>query len=97
MDNLRIRPMRPDEIALAVDWAAAEGWNPGFADDACFASVDPVGFFIAESTARRSRPSPASITAKFCLSRLLHRAGGFARQGYGCASGTRRSRMPGRA
>ena len=24
-----IRPMRPDEIGLALDWAAAEGWNPG--------------------------------------------------------------------
>ncbi|MGH6754805.1 MAG: GNAT family N-acetyltransferase [Bradyrhizobium sp.] len=48
MDSLRIRPMRPDEIQVAVDWAAAEGWNPGFADDACFAAVDPQGFLIAE-------------------------------------------------
>jgi GNAT superfamily N-acetyltransferase len=48
MDALTIRTMRPDEISLAVDWAAAEGWNPGLADDACFASVDPEGFFIAE-------------------------------------------------
>lgn len=48
MNSLRIRPMRPDEISVAVDWAAAEGWNPGFADDACFAVVDPLGFFIGE-------------------------------------------------
>ena len=48
MNTFTIRTMRPDEIALAVDWAAAEGWNPGLADDACFASVDPEGFFIAE-------------------------------------------------
>ena len=48
MNALTIRTMRPDEISLAVDWAAAEGWNPGLADDACFASVDPEGFFIAE-------------------------------------------------
>jgi GNAT superfamily N-acetyltransferase len=48
MDALTIRSMRPDEISLAVDWAAAEGWNPGLADDACFACVDPEGFFIAE-------------------------------------------------
>ena len=48
MDALTIRTMRPDEISLAVDWAAAEGWNPGLADAACFASVDPEGFFIAE-------------------------------------------------
>ncbi len=40
--------MRHDEIAIAVDWAAAEGWNPGVADAACFATVDPKGFLIAE-------------------------------------------------
>src|SRR5436190_10856718 len=48
MNGLRIRPMRPDEISIAVNWAAAEGWNPGFADDACFAAVDPEGFLIGE-------------------------------------------------
>src|SRR5260221_11818921 len=48
MSGLRIRPMRPDEISIAVNWAAAEGWNPGFADDACFAAVDPEGFLIGE-------------------------------------------------
>ena len=48
MNGLRIRPMRPDEISIAVNWAAAEGWNPGFADDACFAAPDPEGFFIGE-------------------------------------------------
>ena len=32
MDAFTIRTMRPDEIQLAVDWAAAEGWNPGIAD-----------------------------------------------------------------
>jgi GNAT superfamily N-acetyltransferase len=48
MNDLRIRTMRPDEIAIAVDWAAAEGWNPGFADAACFATVDPDGFLIGE-------------------------------------------------
>jgi GNAT superfamily N-acetyltransferase len=48
MNTFTIRPMRPDEISLAVDWAAAEGWNPGLSDDACFAAVDPEGFFIGE-------------------------------------------------
>src|SRR2546428_7403166 len=46
--DLRIRAMRPEEIAIAIDWAAAEGWNPGFADAACFATVDPSGFLIGE-------------------------------------------------
>jgi hypothetical protein len=44
----RIRAMQPNEIALAVDWAAAEGWNPGHADAGCFACVDPQGFLIGE-------------------------------------------------
>ncbi|MEJ2625275.1 MAG: GNAT family N-acetyltransferase, partial [Pseudolabrys sp.] len=35
-------------VALALDWAAAEGWNPGLADAACFAGVDPEGFLIGE-------------------------------------------------
>jgi GNAT superfamily N-acetyltransferase len=48
MTDLTIRHMRPDEIALAADWAAAEGWNPGLADVACFATEDPEGFFISE-------------------------------------------------
>jgi hypothetical protein len=48
MNAYTIRTMRPNQISLAIDWAAAEGWNPGLADDACFASVDPEGFFIGE-------------------------------------------------
>jgi hypothetical protein len=47
-DGLQIRAMRPQEVALAADWAAAEGWNPGLADAACFAAVDPQGFLIGE-------------------------------------------------
>jgi hypothetical protein len=48
MDGFCIRPMRPEEISIAMNWAAAEGWNPGLADDACFATVDPQGFLIGE-------------------------------------------------
>ena len=47
-DGLRIRTMRPDEISIAMNWAAAEGWNPGLVDDACFAVTDPEGFFVGE-------------------------------------------------
>lgn len=46
LEDFTVRAMRPDEIALAVDWAAAEGWNPGLADARCFASVDERGFLI---------------------------------------------------
>jgi GNAT superfamily N-acetyltransferase len=47
-NGLSIRTMRSDEIKIAVNWAAAEGWNPGLTDDACFAAADPEGFFIGE-------------------------------------------------
>ncbi|WP_255607782.1 GNAT family N-acetyltransferase [Ancylobacter sp. Lp-2] len=47
-DSLIIRAMRPEEIPLAIDWAAGEGWNPGRADAGAFGAVDPQGFLIAE-------------------------------------------------
>src|SRR5438477_7537587 len=47
-DTFTIRPMRADEVALATDWAAAEGWNPGLSDAPCFATVDAEGFLIGE-------------------------------------------------
>jgi hypothetical protein len=47
-DQLAIRVMDRREIALAGDWAAAEGWNPGLQDIACFAAVDSDGFHIGE-------------------------------------------------
>jgi GNAT superfamily N-acetyltransferase len=47
--DYRCRIMRREEIPLAVDWAADEGWNPGLHHDAgVFASVDPEGFWIGE-------------------------------------------------
>jgi len=48
MNDLSIRPMQSEDIALAIDWAAAEGWNPGLADAACFATPDPNGFLLGE-------------------------------------------------
>jgi len=43
-DRFRIRTMSRDEVAIAVDWAAAEGWNPGLHDAECFRAADPEGF-----------------------------------------------------
>jgi len=43
-----LRTMRHDEIPLAIEWAAQEGWNPGLHDAACFHAADPDGFLIAE-------------------------------------------------
>ena len=45
---MHIRSMRPYEILISVEWAAAEGWNPCLADATCFSSVDPDGFLVGE-------------------------------------------------
>ncbi len=42
----KIRPMSRDELALVVEWAAAEGWNPGLYDVECFYAADEQGFLI---------------------------------------------------
>ena len=47
-DTFRVRTMRPEEVTLAVDWAAAEGWNPGLTDAPCFAAAAPDGFLLGE-------------------------------------------------
>lgn len=45
--DIVIRPMSAAEVDLAVDWAAAEGWNPGLDDAPCFRAEDPEGFLMA--------------------------------------------------
>jgi GNAT superfamily N-acetyltransferase len=47
MSDLIVRNMTREEVDLAVEWAAQEGWNPGLHDAECFYAADPVGFFIA--------------------------------------------------
>ncbi|MGM9509196.1 GNAT family N-acetyltransferase [Larkinella sp. GY13] len=45
MNTLQIRRMTLPEVQdIAVEWAAAEGWNPGLGDAACFYAADPDGF-----------------------------------------------------
>lgn len=46
MSDLEIRPASPDEFAIAVEWAATEGWNPGLGDLQAFHNVDPDGFLM---------------------------------------------------
>jgi RimJ/RimL family protein N-acetyltransferase len=45
-DRYIIRPMTRGEIDLAVDWAAAEGWNPGLHDAESFHAADAEGFLV---------------------------------------------------
>ncbi len=44
--NYVIRIMTCKEADLAVEWAAQEGWNPGFQDAECFYTADPNGFLV---------------------------------------------------
>ncbi|WPD24770.1 MAG: GNAT family N-acetyltransferase [Candidatus Electrothrix scaldis] len=41
-----IRTMARDEVDLAVEWAAQEGWNPGLHDADCYFAADPNGFLL---------------------------------------------------
>ena len=44
--TLEIRPMTQADLATAIGWAAAEGWNPGLADAGPFFAEDPGGFLM---------------------------------------------------
>lgn len=47
-EEVLIRRMNRADLGMAVEWAAAEGWNPGLFDADAFYAADPNGFFIAE-------------------------------------------------
>lgn len=46
MPDFIIRPADAEQFAVAIDWAAAEGWNPGLDDLAAFHAGDPEGFLL---------------------------------------------------
>lgn len=46
--DLIIRTMTADEVGLAIEWAAREGWNPGLHDAQGFHAADPNGFFVGQ-------------------------------------------------
>jgi ribosomal protein S18 acetylase RimI-like enzyme len=46
--SLVVRRMTEADLALALEWAAAEGWNPGLHDAHCFYAADSQGFFVGE-------------------------------------------------
>lgn len=43
---MEIRAMAQAELEMVLDWAAAEGWNPGWQDAASFHAADPDGFLL---------------------------------------------------
>jgi len=43
--------MKREELPVAVEWAVAEGWNPGIANAECFWLENSAGFFCTEAGA----------------------------------------------
>ena len=68
MNSLVIRNMSEHELALALDWAAAEGWNPGLDDARCFYAADPNGFFLGELDDRPAGCILPSLTTTLTVS-----------------------------
>lgn len=44
--NYTIKTMNREEVDIAIEWAAKEGWNPGLHDADCYYTADPTGFLI---------------------------------------------------
>lgn len=42
----QIRTMNRKDLAVAIEWAAKEGWNPGLYDAESFYETDPNGYFM---------------------------------------------------
>ncbi len=49
---MTVRRMGRDDLDRVLDWAAAEGWNPGADDAAAFLAADPDGFFVKDVDGR---------------------------------------------
>lgn len=94
--DYKIRRMRADEIQIAINWAAQEGWNPGIHDAKTFYQADSNGFFIGEIGDRAV--SVGSAVAyddqfAFCGLYIVHPA--YRGQGYGIALTRERLRYVG--
>ncbi|CAN7206264.1 GNAT family N-acetyltransferase [Rhizobium sp. LjRoot30] len=44
--DFSIRPMTPDDLGIALDFARGEGWNPSPGDASAFFAADPTGYFM---------------------------------------------------
>jgi hypothetical protein len=47
-NSYSIRTLRREEMPMLLDWAAAEGWNPGLHDGTCFHAADADGFLLGQ-------------------------------------------------
>ncbi len=52
MSSITYRKATRAELDIAIEWAAAEGWNPGVGDADVFWATDPDGFVCAERSGK---------------------------------------------
>lgn len=84
MNPYCIEHMSLEEVELAMEWAAQEGWNPGLDDAACFYHADPNGFFAGKLNNTIIAVGSAVIYDEnfaFCGLYMVDKA--FREQGYG--------------
>ncbi|CEG58565.1 GNAT family N-acetyltransferase [Legionella fallonii] len=82
--DYHIERMSQDEVNLAVQWAAKEGWNPGINDAVCFYQTDPQGFFAGKLNGKIIAVGSAIIYDEhfaFCGFYIVDKA--YRGQGYG--------------
>jgi ribosomal protein S18 acetylase RimI-like enzyme len=80
----RTRTMTRVEVAMAIDWAADEGWNPGLDDAETFRGADPSGFFVGTLDDEPvASISVVKYGAGFAFLGLYMVRRGFRGQGYG--------------
>jgi GNAT superfamily N-acetyltransferase len=82
--NAEFRTATQDELKTILDWAAAEGWNPGLEDAAAFWQADPEGFFVAKVDGELAAAiSVVTHTADFAFLGLYIARPAFRGQGIG--------------
>ena len=59
-DKLTICVMKRHDLDLAIDWAAAEGWNPGLKDAGCFQAAAEAALLIGPSRMKQTTRPPQS-------------------------------------
>ncbi len=86
MSNVHFRTASLSDLNTMLDWAAAEGWNPGLDDAEAFLYADPGGFFIAEIKGRPvAAISVVNHSPEFAFLGFYICAPGYRGQGIGLA------------